>query len=568
MSDAQDEVFEGTILKVPLTIEDEDTSEVIKTAAIWLHVTKADYEPSADPAFTNISIVAIFIDGLYHATITKRNVGAVFKKDGLVDDAFDLFTDLFPFDFEDLLESKEKVGVHQDLLVSAKLLGRRQDYDENGELNAESASRGSNLSILIKSNSKFKPTVGQFQMQELVDRRSFQDETDTFNWLDLYNRQNKELVDRLVQCKLENSRLEDDNRLLQKSLQAAKRDFDNLATDLESKFYLALNAKKDVIYQLTYESRPQNELIGLNRGFVEKYSKLRNIDYHALPSEDEEDTKKKRGKYKPTENVTPKRRKTAASSRKGRGKRRKKKSDEESSIHQTDESTDVDEKDHESEEEKTFPHTKIKKEPLSIRRRASEDDLEPPETVDDKRLVQIKVKQEPGVSQERENTDSFTMAEFPAMKVNDGAASSSQHFRSNIYNGRSDRELVREALGSSSDEEADANDDIEDDSNSDLGNDPRKDSKQSHLRSNWQGPLLNSRLQTADKGQGQGQGKGSGSGSQTPGSEEYPGSEESEMNTSARPQSPEVEETGYGSGSNNDRSQADVETDYGSSEDG
>ena len=287
----------GTILKLPLRIEDSSTCDIILNTTIWLHISKAEYEPSSDPNFINMCFVAVFPFGQFHATITKANVKKVFKDQAIskIDpaDAVAVFRDLFHLDLESILESGEKEGVHHDLFVNAKISTSKDDFDEFGEYSGDRM-ENETLSILVKRLGKFNPTIGQFEMQpvSLANVDYLANEGDLFNWMELYHHQVEELTNSLVLSKQNYSKISEDNELLKNGLRIARDDFQNIVDDLESKFYQALNAKKNMIYHLTHSDGAKiKELVGLNREYILNTGKLRNIDTDALKSGENFDDK-------------------------------------------------------------------------------------------------------------------------------------------------------------------------------------------------------------------------------------------------------------------------------------
>ena len=107
-----EKILLGTILRVPLIIEDKATSETIKNSSLWLHVSGADYEPSNNPLFINKSLTAICSEGYFHKTLTTDNSNRVFRRyipniDLSNDKHFELLNNLFPLDLESLIEAKQ-----------------------------------------------------------------------------------------------------------------------------------------------------------------------------------------------------------------------------------------------------------------------------------------------------------------------------------------------------------------------------------------------------------------------------------------------------------------------------
>ncbi|CAL1196622.1 unnamed protein product [Candida parapsilosis] len=262
--------LQGSIVQIPLIIENEATSTTLSKSWIWVHVTKADYEPSDDPNFINISLVAIWQEGYYHATITKQNIYGIFDNLSSTkikvsrDKAYDVFTDLFPLDLETFLESGNKVGVHTSLLIGAKIRVSESRFRKGEGLNTDT------LQIQIKSSGTFNPTIGKFDMQsvDFETSENLKNEGNLFNWMELLYYQRQEVTRRYIQDKAEKERLQTDNNLLQQAMEQTKIDFEDIRVDMESKFYQEMNLKKDVIYELARNDLPKTELLGLNANFL------------------------------------------------------------------------------------------------------------------------------------------------------------------------------------------------------------------------------------------------------------------------------------------------------------
>ncbi|KAL6454266.1 hypothetical protein SBY92_003727 [Candida maltosa Xu316] len=309
-------ILSGTILRIPLVVEDEATSQLIKTSSLWLHVSRADYEPSTDPQFTNISLTAIWTEGYFHTTITSRNSNRIFRRNipnlNLENNGhFELLKNIFPSDLDDLIENKESVGYHRNLKLMAKLIGNKANYDENNEFLEDVDANRNSVTISIKTDAKLAITVGTIEMPsiEFEDYSYLIDEENLFNWMELYNYQNEQLVQMLGDSKREVEKLTNQTESLESYLQSTKKDYEMIVKDLEDKFYQALNAKKDKIYELLYGGTSTKKLVGLNDEFLHKEGQLNVIDKDSI-SDDEEilnNTKKRTKEAK----VVKKKRKTS-----------------------------------------------------------------------------------------------------------------------------------------------------------------------------------------------------------------------------------------------------------------
>lgn len=292
----------GTIVKIPLYIEDKSSGETIKQCQLWLHVSKAEFQPSNDPQFSNISITAVYQDGYFHTVVTKSNLSKLFRSNASVniepEDYYHVFINLFPLDLEGLIESFESEGDHKRLKLSAKLLANKSDYDENGELldlEDEDPNKTS-ITIMIKTDAKLSVTVGSFELKaiEFEKQEHLQDESDLFNWLDVYNFQNQALLDSLQASKLKIEKLKDENYLLENNYNESKNDFKNIIVDMELRFYQVLDSKKDLIWDLTKNRHPKDKLENLNQDFLDNEGKLNVINREEIPSVVDSKYEKKR----------------------------------------------------------------------------------------------------------------------------------------------------------------------------------------------------------------------------------------------------------------------------------
>lgn len=290
--ETEDTVLLGTILKVPLIIEDEDTSQTIKATNLWIHISRADHEPSNNPNFINISLTAIYSDGYFHKTLTSDNTRRLFRKNvpnlNVESDVnlFKLLGNLFPLDLESLIESKEAEGYHKKLKITAKLVAHKSDYDDKNELLEDSDPNTNPITISIKTDAKLAITVGTFQLPliEFEDHPHLAEEGDLFNWIDLYHLQNEQLVHQLTSQTRDLDALKLETDLLVLSNKSIKLDYQKIIKDLEEKFYQALNTKKDKIYELLYgdDQSKDKKLVGLNATFLEREGKFNEIDKDAI----------------------------------------------------------------------------------------------------------------------------------------------------------------------------------------------------------------------------------------------------------------------------------------------
>ena len=289
--ETEDTVLLGTILKVPLIIEDEDTSQTITATNLWIHISRADHEPSNNPNFINISLTAIYSDGYFHKTLTSDNTRRLFRKNvpnlNVESDVnlFKLLGNLFPLDLESLIESKEAEGYHKKLKITAKLVAHKSDYDDKNELLEDSDPNTNPITISIKTDAKLAITVGTFQLPpiEFEDHPHLAEEGDLFNWIDLYHLQNEQLVHQLTSQTRDLDALKLETDLLVLSNKSIKLDYQKIIKDLEEKFYQALNTKKTKF--MNYFMGMINQKIktcGVECHILEREGKFNEIDKDAI----------------------------------------------------------------------------------------------------------------------------------------------------------------------------------------------------------------------------------------------------------------------------------------------
>ncbi|KAG7663893.1 uncharacterized protein J8A68_002581 [[Candida] subhashii] len=299
---SEESSLSGTILKIPLTVEDKSTGETIKCCQLWLHVSTAEFKPSDDPQFSNISLTGIYQEGYFHNVVTKSILSKTFRKNASInvepDDYYRIFLNLFPLDLDGLIESYESDGEHKRLKLSAKLLANKSDYDENGELLdlGDDDPNKTHITIMIKTDAKLAITVGSIDLKalEFEKQEQLQEESDLFNWLSLYNSQNEALLESLLESKKKIEKLKDDNYLLENNYNESKLDFNNIIVDMESRFYQVLDSKKDMIWELTKHAHPKDRLDQLNREYLNNEGKLNVINREEIPNKIDPKYEKKR----------------------------------------------------------------------------------------------------------------------------------------------------------------------------------------------------------------------------------------------------------------------------------
>lgn len=259
-----EKILLGTILRVPLIIEDKATSETIKNSSLWLHVSGADYEPSNNPLFINKSLTAICSEGYFHKTLTTDNSNRVFRRyipniDLSNDKHFELLNNLFPLDLESLIEAKQTTKdptqQQQQLKLMAKLISDKSNYDANNEYLDDIEPNKNNIVLSIKTDAKYAVTIGTIELPpvDIENNPYLNDEENLLNWMELYNSQNESLLELLIESNNNLDRLKSENQKLELNLELTKNDYDKIIEDLELKFYLVLNSKKDKIYELTHK---------------------------------------------------------------------------------------------------------------------------------------------------------------------------------------------------------------------------------------------------------------------------------------------------------------------------
>lgn len=258
-----EKILLGIILRIPLIIEDKETSETIKNSSLWLHVSRGDYEPSNSPLFINKSLTAICSEGYFHKTLTTDNSNRVFRRyipniDLSNDKHFALLNNLFPLDLESLIEAKQTTKdptQQQQLKLTAKLIGDKSKYDANNEYLEDIEPNKNNIVLSIKTDAKYAVTIGTIELPSIeIEKHPYlNDEENLLNWMELYNYQNESLLELLIESNNSLDQLKSENQELELNLELTKNDYNKIIEDLELKFYLALNSKKDKIFELTHK---------------------------------------------------------------------------------------------------------------------------------------------------------------------------------------------------------------------------------------------------------------------------------------------------------------------------
>ncbi|KAK6458179.1 uncharacterized protein RJT20DRAFT_133620 [Scheffersomyces xylosifermentans] len=421
-------ILTGTVISIPFEILDEDSDDVIKQTLLFVHVSKAEYEPSEDPNFINISLTAGYEDGTFHTTITKDSSSGIFRKNLTSKDAvkeedqLEALQELFPLDNEDVIEEEKK---YKDLRLSVRMVTKRQYYDEETKdlIEEDDDPNEKPIVISIKTNALIPITLGNIELDpvNLEEDPNLKDERSLFNWMDLILVQNKSMLAQIKSLQSKVGSLKEENYQLHNSYQICKNEYSMIVNDLESKFYQVLNAKKDKIWELTNREAPSNHLELLNQDFVGGAAKLQAIDKSQIPSQLD-------AKY-----LSPTKKRKATTTPKPAAKKR----DTRKKKHVSEEE---DEEDVDQEEEADEEEIKVKQEPDSQQQVAVKE--ESPELGDGsphkrrnlRRSSRVRVKQE-----EEENS-----------KVKS-------------FNSFSDREILNSVLDQEDDERDDDDDDDDQD---------------------------------------------------------------------------------------------------------
>ncbi|KAI5956888.1 hypothetical protein KGF54_000506 [Candida jiufengensis] len=442
-----EDALDGTILKLPLSFIDKETSKEFLSSKIWLYVSKADtnfdeenteISKTGDLNFTYISLIAIWPEGYYDTVITSSNIYKIFGSNAYDlfprEETFDVFTNLFPLDFENLVESREKDGIHKQFTVSARfeLSQYKYEFEPDVEL------KGKPLQIVIKQDTTWAPKIGQFEMEpvDFDGKEEYKYVSDMFNWIDLYNKQNESLLNSYMKSKKKVDELEEENFILKDTVNKQKKDYNLIIEDLENKFYQVLDAKKSKIFDLLEQDLPKKELIGLNSTYMEKNGKLKNIDFNNIPNI--EFSNRKRSK---NENGTTKKRKL------GTGKRKIKKEEEETS---------------EDESEDQFAgfggSVKVKKESQPLYKSKLPNS---PELKDDS-FSSNRIKRDPDSMSKPFNPKEYEPFTNESPEIKDSSFSQSQSFKKS-FEARSDKDVIKQALSEEDEDEKDGNNHSDDD---------------------------------------------------------------------------------------------------------
>ncbi|KAI5963106.1 uncharacterized protein KGF55_002898 [Candida pseudojiufengensis] len=458
----EEEGLDGTILKIPLSIVDKDTSEEIKSSSIWLYVSKADTNideindltnntKTSDLNFTYISIIAVWPEGSYDTVINSDNIYDIFGSNAndlfTKDETFNVFTNLFPLDFENLIESKEKDGIHQNLKINARFEVDRYKYD----FDSSETLNNKPLQIIIKQDTQWSPKIGQFELNPLdfEDKEEYKLESSLFNWIDLYNKQNESLITSLLNDKKKLEQIEEENLILNDRYKKQEKDYNLIIEDLENKFYQVLDAKKNKIFQLVQSNLPKSELIGLNQKFLQENGKLKGLNFDNIPNMDLSNRKRSKNG-----NGTTKKRKLGT---RGRGKKKIKEEEEEEEEEQTSE----DESDEESEDHfPEFNPVKVKDEQPIYNFRPSRRPPKSPELKDES--FTTKIKNDPDSISDAFHPEDYGTLRNESPELKDSSFSQSFNNKKS-FEAISDKDVIREAL--EKDEDNNENDTDNDDEN-------------------------------------------------------------------------------------------------------
>ncbi|ODV81909.1 uncharacterized protein CANTADRAFT_45306, partial [Suhomyces tanzawaensis NRRL Y-17324] len=245
MSQEAESALSGTIWPIPLTVEDRNTHDIIKSTTIYLHVARSQIS-NDDPNFTNISITGVYQDGSFHTDITAELSQSIFRGGRVPKKEWtSVLAGLFPIDEED-----RDSEISQRLQVEARLMALQSQYDPlTGDLlESDDDPNSGALAVSIKTTDKLPLTVGSFDLAavELDEHQG-----NLFNWLDLIHGQRTAMSSEIELLKKRISTLEQENFAVRANYETSAKSHRMIVDDLEQKFYQLLDSKKETIWSLT-----------------------------------------------------------------------------------------------------------------------------------------------------------------------------------------------------------------------------------------------------------------------------------------------------------------------------
>ena len=291
LEDSPDIALSGNVISIPFVIEDEETHDVLKVTKLFIHICKAEYRPSDDPTFINISLTGVHQDGSYHGTITKELCGEIFRttnsgNDIETNDQAKVIRRLFPID-EGLLY--DEIEEKDDLRLSARQAMPLSHFDVETQemMESDEDPKDDSITISIKTGAKIPITVGSIKLGpvDFEEDESLKNEGNLFNWLEILQIQNISMAKEIRDLKVSLETLKYENSQISTAYDVNKQEHKLIVSDLEQKFYQLLNSKKDKIWTLMKEGIPKGHLQGLNQKYTETEAKLTVINKSEIPNE-------------------------------------------------------------------------------------------------------------------------------------------------------------------------------------------------------------------------------------------------------------------------------------------
>lgn len=289
--DSPEIALSGNVISIPFVIEDEETHNVLKETKLFIHICKAEYRPSDDPTFINISLTGVHQDGSYHGTITKELCGEIFRttnsgNDIETNDQAKVIGKLFPID-EGLLY--DEIEEKDDLRLSARQAVPLSHFDVETQemMESDEDPKDDSIIISIKTGAKIPITVGSIKLGpvDFEEDESLKNEGNLFNWLEILQIQNISMAKEIRDFKVSLETLKYENSQISTAYDVSKQEHKLIVNDLEQKFYQLLNSKKDKIWSLMKEGIPKGHLQGLNQKYTKTEAKLTVINKSDIPNE-------------------------------------------------------------------------------------------------------------------------------------------------------------------------------------------------------------------------------------------------------------------------------------------
>lgn len=261
----------GTIVRVPLTLEDYKTSYVIKESSAYLHT---------DFGLENgrIWITAMCQEGCFHTTIGADNLPSASNNDE---------TKEWTRVLRDYFTAREELATQLDLTARYETLEAYYDDDKELREDGEFPVISESLWLQLKTREALARTRAKFELKmvDSVGNDMLRREQNLFNWIGTVLLDNLDLRQQLSASRDKAKVFSEISNRQQEELERAHQEHRQLVEDIQAKFYAVLNAKKARIWQL--EGDHPAKLEHLNEIFEAKRARdlnNRSIDLANIPS--------------------------------------------------------------------------------------------------------------------------------------------------------------------------------------------------------------------------------------------------------------------------------------------